>query len=111
VLDRAPYPKRLLARAASLLAPGGRLLLALALPYRPFYYDGASTPEPRERLACESPSFERAARELVSRELAPLGLAPVALSRLPYLSFGDAERELYMLNDLIVLAARAPHAG
>ncbi|HEY4158611.1 MAG TPA: methyltransferase [Polyangiaceae bacterium] len=107
VLDRASYPKQLLRRACELLLPQGRLVVALALPYRPFFYDGAATPEPLERLSCSSLSWESAVRELATRELAPLGLEIVTLSRLPYLSFGDAERELYALDDAILVARHA----
>jgi SAM-dependent methyltransferase len=103
VLDRTARPRSLLQKLFALLAPGGRLVIALALPYRPFYYVGASTPEPLERLRCEEPVWEAAVSRLVERELEPLGLSLVSISRAPYLSFGDTKRGLYELDDAILV--------
>ena len=103
VLDRTARPRRLLERLVALLEPGGRLLIALALPYRPFYYVGASTPDPLERLSCDAPSWEGALNRLIEEELEPLGLELLSLSRAPYLSFGDAARGLYELDDAILV--------
>jgi SAM-dependent methyltransferase len=103
VLDRTARPRQLLRRLVALLEPKGRLVLALALPYRPFYYAGASTPDPLERLACSDARWERAIGQLVERELEPLGLELTSLSRAPYLSFGDTERGLYELDDAILV--------
>lgn len=110
VLDRAPRPRRLLARLCELLEPGGKLVLALALPYDPFYYVGARTPPPLERLACPDPKWERAVNQLVERELETLGLEVLCVARAPYLSFGDTRRGLYELDDA-VLVLRAKSAG
>ena len=107
VLDRTSRPRQLLRRLHALLRPGGRLLIALALPYEPFFFSGSSTPEPLERLACNERGWEAAVSTLVGRELEPLGLRLRAVSRAPYLSFGDTERGLYQLDDaLIVLEKR-----
>jgi SAM-dependent methyltransferase len=103
VLDRCAYPLTLLRKLCAGLAPGGRLVVALALPYRPFYYVGASTPEPEERLPCPAVRWEDGVSELVQRVLLPLGLRLVALSRVPYLSCGDAHSPLYVLDDAIVV--------
>jgi SAM-dependent methyltransferase len=103
VLDRTARPRELLRRLVALLEPEGRLVLALALPYHPFYYVGASTPDPLERLACTDARWERAAGQLVERELEPLGLSLSSVSRAPYLSFGDTQRGLYELDDAILV--------
>ena len=103
VLDRCARPLTLLRRVCKALVPGGRLVVALALPYRPFYYQGANTPEPEERLACQAARFEDAVRELVERVLLPLGLELEVLSRVPYLSCGDADSPLYVLDDVVVV--------
>jgi hypothetical protein len=89
------------------LAPGGRLLLALALPYNPFFFQGNSTPEPLERLACAEPSWEEAVNSLAERELEPLGFTVVTVSRTPYLSFGDADSGLYELDDVLLVCQKA----
>ena len=106
VLDRTSRPRRLLQRLHGLLHPGGRLLLALALPYEPFFFSGASTPAPLERLACSERAWEAAVSTLIERELEPLGLSLLSVSRAPYLSFGDTDRGLYQLDDAIVLLQR-----
>ena len=103
VLDRTARPKTMLRRLVERLQPGGRLLLALVLPYRPFYYQGSATPEPLERLACADPVWERAVNQLVERELEPLGLALLHVARAPYLSFGDTARGLYQLDDALLV--------
>jgi SAM-dependent methyltransferase len=103
VLDRTARPRRMLRRLVELLEPAGRLIIALALPYRPFYYVGAGTPEPLERLACAEPAWEVAVSSLVEHELEPLGLRVLRLARAPYLSFGDAARSLYELDDALLI--------
>ncbi|HEY3665077.1 MAG TPA: methyltransferase [Polyangiaceae bacterium] len=103
VLDRTARPRRMLRRLVELLEPGGRLLIALVLPYRPFYYVGSDTPEPLERLACAAPTWEAAVSQLVEHELEPLGLRLLTLARAPYLSFGDTARSLYQLDDALLV--------
>jgi hypothetical protein len=90
-----------------LLEPGGRLLIALVLPYRPFYYVGSDTPEPLERLACAAPTWEVAVSQLIEHELEPLGLRLLALARAPYLSFGDTARSLYQLDDALLVLEKS----
>jgi len=107
VLDRCPRPRSLLRAAVRALAPGGRLLIALALPYRPFFYVGPETPEPRETLACGGDCFEEQVTGFVESEIAPLGVDLERWARAPYLSAGDKHRELYELDD-VVLVCRKP---
>jgi SAM-dependent methyltransferase len=106
VLDRTARPRCLLRRMHELLRPGGRLLIALALPYNPFFFRGNATPEPLERLACDEPSWEGAVNRLVERELEPLGFDVLTVSRTPYLSFGDAKSGLYELDDVLLVCRK-----
>ncbi len=109
VLDRCRVPHTLLQRAVGLLAPGGRLIVALALPYQPFYFDGPTTPDPEQRLACEpqsSPTWEDGARRFIERDLLPLGLHLECFARAPYLSAGDSKRTLYELDDVVVVLSK-----
>jgi len=103
VLDRCDRPMSLLATARQAVRPGGLLLLALVLPYKPFVYEHGQPRAPLERLAIQSAHFELAAAELVTHCLLPLGLEVLTLSRCPYLSGGDAYAPLYELDDLIVV--------
>jgi SAM-dependent methyltransferase len=103
VLDRCDRPMSLLATARQAVRPGGLVLIALVLPYKPFVYDHGQPRGPLERLAIRSTQFEIAAAEFVTTCLLPLGLEVLALSRTPYLSGGDAHLPLYELDDLIVV--------
>jgi SAM-dependent methyltransferase len=111
VLDRCALPRTLLERMQAALAPGGRLVVAMALPYNPFYFAGARTPDPEQRLACDAPGWEQAAQQLVDSVMAPLGLTVEAIARAPYLSCGDAVSPLYVLDDVVVVLRKPAGAG
>jgi len=120
VLDRCPKPRTLLRHCLASLKPAGTFIVALALPYRPFYFDGPLTPEPLERLECDAgPSaavgagaptdhttWEDGARRFIERDLLPLGLTLERFARAPYLSAGDSARELYELDDVLVVLSK-----
>jgi SAM-dependent methyltransferase len=109
VLDRCDKPYTLLRNCLKLLKSGGRLIVALALPYRPFYFLGPTTPDPLERLDCDvgtGGSWEDGARRLLERDLLPLGLTLERFARAPYLSAGDSSRPLYELDDVVVVLSK-----
>ena len=108
VLDRCPLPLTLLRKLHAALANGGRLVVALALPYRPFYFVGASTPEPEERLDCQAEGWEDSVSMLVERVLEPMGFALELLALVTYLSSGDAQSPLYVLDDAILVLRKRP---
>jgi SAM-dependent methyltransferase len=103
VLDRCDRPMSLLAKARQALKPGGLMLIALVLPYKPFVYDRGQPRAPMERLAITSHRFEIAAAEFVTMCLLPLGIEVLTVSRCPYLSGGDAQAPLYELDDLVLV--------
>jgi SAM-dependent methyltransferase len=107
VLDRCQKPLTLLRHCLAALAPGGTFIVALALPYRPFYFDGPTTPDPLERLAAgPSEAWEDGARRFIERDLLPLGLSLECFARAPYLSAGDSQRELYELDDVVLVLSK-----
>jgi SAM-dependent methyltransferase len=109
VLDRCRRPRRLLRNCLEALRPGGTFIVALALPYSPFYFDGPSTPEPLERLECDAgpkSTWEDSARRFIERDLLPLDLSLQRFVRAPYLSAGDSKRSLYELDDVVVLLTK-----
>jgi SAM-dependent methyltransferase len=106
VIDRCDAPRSLLRQLAGALAPGGLLVVATPLPIQPFVYEGGTTREPREALACRAGDWEGAATELFDHELEPLGLPLTALARAPYLSRGFAARPLYVLDDAIFVCEK-----
>jgi SAM-dependent methyltransferase len=109
VLDRCQRPRQLLRHCLQALRPGGTFIVALALPYRPFYFDGPTTPEPLERLECDpgpNGTWEDAARRFIERDLLPLDLALERFARAPYLSGGDSDSSLYELDDVVVVLTK-----
>ncbi len=109
VLDRCRQPRQLLRHCLLALEPGGVFIVALALPYRPFYFEGPATPEPLERLECDPGprgTWEDGARRFIERDLLPLGLRLECFARAPYLSAGDSARELYELDDVVVVLSK-----
>ncbi len=106
VLDRSAKPLTLLERLRDLLAPGGRLLLAVPLPLSPHVHVGTLTLEPDERLPMDDRSFEHAARTLTELCFEPLGLEVCSLSRAPYLCRGSAKRPVVVLDDSVFVLAR-----
>ena len=109
VLDRCQRPRQLLRHCLQSLRPGGLLIVALALPYRPFYFAGPATPEPLERLECDAAggSWEDGARRFLERDLLTLDVRLTAFARAPYLSAGDSARPLYELDDAVVVLTKS----
>jgi SAM-dependent methyltransferase len=106
VLDRCERPRSLLANLAEALAPGGRLVIATPLPFDAFFYDGATSRTPIERLELPRAGWETSVARLVTAVLSPLGLEVEAISRAPYLCRGDAERPLYVLDDALFVCRK-----
>jgi SAM-dependent methyltransferase len=118
LLDRADAPLALLCDAARLVRPGGRVLVALVLPFGEFVEDGARRRAPRAPLEgmrgarCgDGASFEASLAAFVERVLPRAGLAVEALARAPYLCRGDARRPFYVLSDAILVLRRADEAA
>jgi SAM-dependent methyltransferase len=106
VLDRCDRPLTLLANLRAGLKDRGLLLLALVLPYNPFVYEGGNSRDPIEKLPLTRSQWESSAQELCQRVIEPLGFEVELITRVPYLSGGDAKRPLYELDD-VVLVCRA----
>ncbi len=107
VLDRTPYPLRLLqALHSMLLTPTAQLVIALPLPLRPHVHVPGGTISPAEPLPMGERSFEAAMCEM-SAFLEGQGFRIVRLSRVPYLSRGDAHASVYELDDALWVLKRA----
>lgn len=107
VIDRCARPRSLLTHLRSMLTCDGRLLLSVPLPLRPHVHVGARTADPEETLPTGvlggDTTWETAATLLVENLLQPLGFTIERLSRVPYLSRGDADAPLYVLDAAIVV--------
>lgn len=112
VLDRCDSPRALLRDALLLLKPGGRLLLAVVLPFRPHVEEGRVNRSPTESLGLpRNASFEKSAELLWKVLLEPLGLVLERFARVPYLSFGDEVCRMYSLEDSIWVLRKPPLVG
>lgn len=104
VLDRTARPLTLL---RSLIEHSSSLvLLSMPLPARPHVHVKGGTRAPDERLPSFADDWETAARELSERMLEPAGLRVLRLARAPYLSRGDTQARMYVLDDAIWVCSR-----
>lgn len=103
VLDRCLYPRTMLQHARDALAPGGRLIIALALPLRPHVDMGGHSVDQEQPLPVHDDDldWEACAARLWEQLLAPAGLQLSSLSRAPYISQGDAGGALHVLDDAL----------
>jgi hypothetical protein len=139
VLDRADKPLDLLRTLATLLRKpssrgksgavaddndegvddddddtGGRLILALVLPWCPFVEDGTKKKPPTQRISMQGggacgergTTFESAVRTLDEKVLTPEGWEIERWTRVPYLSQGDANAPYYVLSDALLVLKR-----
>ncbi len=106
VLDRCERPRSLLSNLVRALAPGGRLVLATPIPFDAFFYQGATSRDPMERLELPHDAWEPSVAHLATKVLEPLGLEVEAITRVPYLCRGDAERPLYVLDDALFVCRK-----
>lgn len=106
VLDRSNDGPRLLDAARWACAPGGTVLIALALPYDPWTYRGSMPVRPKHRFDLRGRSFEADAEHLVHGVLPKAGLAPLRWARTPYVSVGRPGEDLYRLDCAVVVCRR-----
>ncbi|XP_047026930.1 protein-L-histidine N-pros-methyltransferase [Helicoverpa zea] len=100
LLDRCSKPKTMLKQARDALAPGGVLMLALVLPYKP-YVEVTSDHKPEERLPIEGLYFEDQLTAFVKFMREEAGFELVSWSRAPYLCEGDFAQAYYWLDDSV----------
>ena len=111
VLDRCDAPFTLLTQLRSLLAPGGTLVLAVVIPFRPFVEDGKTHRPPRERLPLpRDGSWEDGANRLWRKVLKPAGFTCKRLARTPYICEGDQRNAAYVLDDAVFVLSAASGA-
>jgi SAM-dependent methyltransferase len=114
VIDRCARPVTLLERLARALSPGGTLVIATPFPFDPFVYDGSRSLSQDEKLdidAAGPQAWERSVSKLAAHVRARLGLSVEALSRVPYLCQGDADKALYVLDDALLVCRSVDGAG
>jgi SAM-dependent methyltransferase len=100
VLDRCSHPRTLLRQLRGLLAPHGKLVVAVPLPLAPHVQHGGATVDPEELLPDAAPTWEQGASR-VATVLHEAGLHIERLSRAPYMTRGDAHTPLHVLDDAV----------
>jgi len=105
VLDRCARPRTLLRACRALLAPHGRLVLAVPLPLSPHVHVAGGTVDAEESLPSVDGPFERCVASLVADVVAPAKLRVTALARASYLSQGDPGAPHYTLDDALLVLA------
>lgn len=106
VLDRCDRPLSMLKQITDNLHPGGILIIALVLPYQPLVETYSIQTHPTEQLPLSNSSWEENVSTLWKKVLQPLGYLPVAVSRVPYISEGDLNKNYYTLDDVIFVLKR-----
>lgn len=107
VLDRTDRPLELLGKCHCHMTRQTQLLLSVPLPYRPHVYTGARSREPRERLAVVGNTFSDALLRFVQQVLVPMGFRIDRITRLPYLSGGDSEQPITVLDAAVLVCRNA----
>jgi len=118
VLDRCDRPRTLLQQIRQqMLVKGGRLLLAVVLPFCPFVERGAKKVSPKELLPLRGglcpcslpplasrryPRFETCVSHMIRDVFIPAGYDVESVSRVPYLSKGGRyNNPFYVLQDAV----------
>lgn len=109
LLDRCDRPNSLLRQFRKSLKAGGRLVVALVLPFSPYVEVGdRGDHKPSEYLPVKGIGLEGQIAGLVDRVFAPLGLRCLAWSKLPYLCEGDLGQAYYFLDDVLFVLEVVP---
>ncbi|KYN05054.1 Methyltransferase-like protein 9 [Cyphomyrmex costatus] len=109
LLDRCDRPNTLLRLLRTSLAPGGRLVVALVLPFSPYVEVGErNNHKPSEYLPVRGNGLEIQIASLIDRVFAPVGLRCLVWSKLPYLCEGDLGQSYYFLDDVIFVLEAQP---
>ncbi|XP_059053784.1 protein-L-histidine N-pros-methyltransferase isoform X1 [Achroia grisella] len=106
LLDRCSKPKTMLKQARAALAPGGVLMLALVLPYKP-YVEVTPDHKPEERLPIQGENFEEQLSSFVEF-MGECGFQLSSWTRTPYLCEGDFAQAYYWLDDSVYVFTPKP---
>ncbi|GLH02224.1 methyltransferase-like protein 9 [Gryllus bimaculatus] len=101
LLDRCDHPWSLLRSLRAALAPNGRLVVALVLPFQPYVEIGRVDHQPSERLPIQGSTFEEQAQSAIEDVFVPAGFIVLCWTRLPYLCEGDLNQAYYWLDDAV----------
>ncbi|XP_052817997.1 uncharacterized protein LOC128244019 [Mya arenaria] len=109
LLDRCDRPMSILRSMRRVLAPGGRVIVAVVIPFSPFVEFGSSNNKPTERLNIDGATFEAQCESMVRDVFRPAGFSLLHFSRVPYLCEGDLHSSFYVLNDTVFVLTADDH--
>ncbi|XP_060592836.1 protein-L-histidine N-pros-methyltransferase-like [Ruditapes philippinarum] len=101
LLDRCDKPLSILHSIKKVLKPGGRVIVAAVLPFKPYVEFGPSDNMPTEEIMVMGRTFEEQSTSFVKDVFEPAGFELVKFSRVPYLCEGDLESSFYVLHDAL----------
>ena len=108
LLDRCEKPATLLNEMRGALKPGGHLLVALVLPFRPyveFSSVDSKSHKPLELLPFVGETFEAQVLSVVAY-FESLNFRLKSWTRVPYLCEGDLSQSVYVLDDALFLFSK-----
>jgi len=101
LLDRCERPLTLIRQIKGALKPGGFLIVALVLPFRPYVEFGSNGDhKPVEKLPIQGKTFTDQIGPVIQL-FRTEGFELKAWSRVPYLCEGDSTRSVYSLDDAV----------
>ncbi|XP_028392518.1 methyltransferase-like protein 9 [Dendronephthya gigantea] len=102
LLDRCDKPLSLLQNIRKSLNPnGGRLIVAVVLPFSPCVESGSRILKPTEKIPLRGKHWEEQAESFIKDVFIPAGFLVESFSKLPYLCEGDMYRDFYVLSDVV----------
>nr|CAD7455634.1 unnamed protein product [Timema tahoe] len=111
LLDRCDRPLSLLQDLRAALKPGGKVLVALVLPFNPYVEIGWEGHRPSEWLPIQGDNFEQQVTSVMADVFEPAGFAVERWARVPYLCEGDLNQAFYWLDDAVFVLSAAEQEG
>ncbi|GAM19697.1 hypothetical protein SAMD00019534_028720, partial [Acytostelium subglobosum LB1] len=107
VLDRCERPLTLLRSLKDFVKPGGRILIAVVFPFKPYVEFGGEDNKPFEKLDVNNKSCEEYIDSFITKVFNPLGFHVESFTRAPYISEGDKYYDNYVLTDTLFVLSIA----
>nr|CAD7198015.1 unnamed protein product [Timema douglasi] len=111
LLDRCDRPLSLLQDLRAALKPGGKVLVALVLPFNPYVEIGWEGHRPSEWLPIQGDNFEQQVTSVMADVFEPAGFAVERWARVPYLCEGDLNQAFYWLDDAVFVLSAGDQEG
>ncbi|KAL0484479.1 METTL9 [Acrasis kona] len=105
VLDRCSHPISLLKTCKRIMTQhdgGCLLILAVVFPFRPYVEDGIDNVDPEEKIILgKNLPWEMSVNLFAEKVLGKIGFKVLTVSKSPYVSEGDYEKDFYCITDAV----------